>query len=253
MDSGITLFDELKAEPFTLAMSSGFFGFFAHAGMLDALIESGLSPARVVGSSAGALIGGCYAAGMGTEELCELLFGLSRPDFWDPGVGAGLLKGRKVDKLLREALPVHEMAELRVRFSCSAFRLSAGRTVVLDEGDLPTALRASAAFPGLFHPVRVDGRLHLDGGIGDRPAFAPLKPGERTLYHHLSMRQPWSLLGKRLQAPRRPGVIAVDLGELPKLSPFHLDDGPKAWQIARDRMLRALESPSDSVATGWPR
>jgi NTE family protein len=97
----IYLADELARAPFTLAMSSGFSGFFAHAGMLSALVEADLIPSRVVGSSAGALIGGCYSSGLSTPEIKELLAGLRREDFWDPRLGAGLLAGQHNTSCLR--------------------------------------------------------------------------------------------------------------------------------------------------------
>lgn len=223
-------------------MSSGFFGFFAHAGMLSALVESGLRPARVVGSSAGALIGGCHAAGLSTEEIREMLFGLSRSDFWDPRPGLGLLAGRRMDALLRRLLPVHTFEELSTPFACSVWRVRTRQTEILDGGDLPRALRASAALPGLFQPVKVMGNHYLDGGIADRPAFAPLDDGERTLYHHLASRSPWRRgAGSLLKAPSRPGTITLDLGELPRLGPFRLEEGAKTWRIAREKTLRRLQ------------
>jgi len=240
----MTLAHELARAPFTLAMSAGFFGFFAHAGMLSALLEAGLAPRRVVGSSAGALVAGCHAAGLSAGALRDLLFGLRRRDFWDPGLGAGLLIGRRVDGLLREALPVDRFEALAVPFACSAWRVRTRRTEVLVSGDLALAVRASAAFPGLFQPVRVAGRRYLDGGIADRPAFAPLAPGERTLHHHLASRSPWRRGGgARLLPPRRDGVITLDLGALPRLGPFRLERGRDAFHQARERTARALAGP----------
>ncbi|MBA2665329.1 MAG: patatin-like phospholipase family protein [Bradymonadaceae bacterium] len=248
------LADALASAPFTLCMSSGFFGFYAHAGMLSALIESDLRPARVVGSSAGALIGGCYATGLSTDALRELLVGLRRTDFWDPSPGAGLLSGRRMDALLREALPVHRFDELQTPFACSAWRVRTRQTEVLDKGDLPAAIRASAAFPGLFQPVRVAGGHYLDGGIADRPAFAPLAAGERTLYHHLASKSPWRRgEGTQMLAPSRADTITLDLGELPRLGPFRLEQGGQAMDLARERTLRALELPAKSQAAWLER
>src|SRR5687767_3005552 len=99
------LHDWLAAEPFALAMSSGFFSFFAHTGMLSSLTRSGLAPTLVAGSSAGALVGGAWAAGLPADVLERRLVALRRDDFWDPAPGAGLLAGRKFDRLLRELLP----------------------------------------------------------------------------------------------------------------------------------------------------
>ena len=64
-----TLREVLAEAPYGLALSSGFFGFFAHTGVLAALLDAGLVPARVSGSSAGALVGGLWAAGLEMVSL----------------------------------------------------------------------------------------------------------------------------------------------------------------------------------------
>jgi len=71
-----TLRDWLLEAPFSLGLSSGFFGFFAHAGFLSALEEEGLQPRAAWGSSAGALVGGAWAAGLSADEFSRVLFGL---------------------------------------------------------------------------------------------------------------------------------------------------------------------------------
>ncbi|MCA9643918.1 MAG: patatin-like phospholipase family protein, partial [Myxococcales bacterium] len=65
-------------------MSSGFFGFFAHAGVLRALERAELTPRAVSGSSAGALVTGLWAAGLGAEAIEDELMRLERDHFWDP-------------------------------------------------------------------------------------------------------------------------------------------------------------------------
>src|SRR5688572_5189569 len=99
----VTLGDHLAARPFALALSSGFFGFYAHAGMLLALEDAKLAPARVSGSSAGALVAGLWAAGMPPRAMADELLALERVDFWDPAPGIGLLRGelfrRRVERL----------------------------------------------------------------------------------------------------------------------------------------------------------
>ena len=95
----------LSDRPFTLQLSAGFFGFFAHVGFLKALEEAELSPTRIVGVSAGALAGGLWAAGLSAERLGQRLRDLRREQFWDPGLPlGGMLKGRRFEALLRELL-----------------------------------------------------------------------------------------------------------------------------------------------------
>jgi NTE family protein len=114
-----TLGEWLAEAPFGLVMSSGFFSFFAHTGVLQALASRGLSPAHVAGSSAGALVTGAFAAGLPPDELARVLTGLSRGDFWDPRPGAGLLAGQKFDAILRRILPVTSFERSAVAPRCA--------------------------------------------------------------------------------------------------------------------------------------
>jgi NTE family protein len=241
-----TLADHLAARPFSLALSSGFFGFYAHAGLVGALEEAGLAPAGLAGSSAGALVAGLWAAGVPAPELAAELLGLERSDFWDPGPGLGLLRGRLFQARVERLLPVPSFEGCRARLAVSAFDLGARRTVVLDRGELASALVASCAFPGLIQPVRRDGRLLSDGGIADRPGLAGLPPHpERVvLYHCLASRSPWRRPGSPALAPsRRSDTITVRIHGLPRANPFRLAAGRAALVAARDAARRALAAP----------
>lgn len=237
------LIDILEGEPFTLCMSSGFFGFYAHGGMLAALLESGLRPRRFVGSSAGALVGGCIAAGVSIDTLRETLFSMDRQAFWDPAWGAGILRGQRMDALLRKMLPVTDIEETETPWACSAWSVRTRETIVLEQGDLVHAIRASAAFPGMFQPVRIGEDWLLDGGIADRPGFATLQEGERTLYHHLSTRSPWRRKGELVHPAVDSTVTTLDLGAFRRLSPFSMSEGAAVWNEARERTYRALDAP----------
>lgn len=237
------LIDHLEEAPFTLCMSSGFFGFYTHGGMLSALLEVGLHPRRIVGSSAGALVGGCIASGVAIDTLREVLFSIDRQAFWDPAPGAGLLRGERMDALLREVLPVTSIENLPTPWACSVWSLRSRRTVVLDRGDAVRAIRASAAFPGMFQPVRIADDYFLDGGIADRPGFEGLAPQERTLYHHLSTRSPWRRKGQLTHPFVDEHTFILDLGAFRRLSPFSMSAGAAVFQEAKERTFRALESP----------
>ena len=223
--------DWLASAPFGLAMSSGFFGFYAHTGMMSALAMRGLAPTHVSGSSAGALVGGAYAAGASPDELATILRGLERAHFWDPSFGVGLLAGKKFDRLLREMLPTDSFDACRIPITISVFDILARKTAVLARGDLADAIRASCAVPAMFHPVWIDRRPYWDGGILDRPGVAGVPTG-RLLYHHLASR--W-------QRPRRPDLVTLVIEKLPQPSPFRLEAGRRALELAREATLRALD------------
>ena len=233
--------DWLDERPFALAMSSGFFSFFAHTGMLGTLTDRGLSPTHVAGSSAGALVGGAWAAGLETHALADRLMSLRREDFWDPAPGAGLLAGRKLDRVLREMLPVATMRACRVPIRISAFEIRARRTEVFDNIDLVHAIRASCAVPGLFHPVRIGTRAYWDGGILDRDGLAGIPHGDRVLFHHIASRSPWRFGPEVI--PRRADMVALVVDDLPRSGPFKLDAGRRALELAREATERALDAP----------
>lgn len=235
-----TLEDWLREAPFTLTLSAGFFGFFAHAGMVAALDERDIAPARLTGSSAGAMVAGAWASGVGGAALGETLFEITRDDFWDPGVGFGLLRGRRFRTLLENTLGCASFDECRAPVALSAWRIRTRETEVFADGDLASAIHASCCFPGLLQPVRRAGGLYLDGGIADRPALSGVTPGDRVLYHHLSSKSPWRV---KLEAPEVPGMTTLAIAGLPRLSPFDLSAGTAAFERAFRATQIALDSP----------
>jgi NTE family protein len=249
--------DALAAEPFTLVLSAGFFGFYAHVGLLCALEQTGVLPRRVVGTSAGAIAGGIWAAGVPLVDMVELLASMRRDHFWDPswsnlrandgdpGTPLGLLRGRKFDALLRSVLGgVERIEQCKTSFAAVTHDLRARRPCVHERGPLCTAIRASAALPVMFGPVRIDGRLHADGGISDRPGFSALTRDERALYHHLPHRSRWPRLSGNEAAERRTSttrtVLVID--DLPRVHPGALERGTLVLERARDHALRWLEA-----------
>jgi NTE family protein len=244
----VKLGEWLEAEPYTLAMSAGFFGFFAHAGVLFALEEAGLAPAAVSGSSAGALVTGLWAGGMAAPALADELMALERDDFWDLRPRLGLLGGAKFRARLERHLPVAGFAGCRVPATVSVFDLVAGRTRALREGDLAAAIHASCAFPLLFNPVWLDGRPLSDGGIGDRHGLFGVPPGARVLHHLLTSRSPWRRPGSpALRRARRANLACLEIAGLPRVGPFRLPAGRLAFERARDATRTALEQPIDGL------
>ena len=242
--TGKTLRDWLREAPFTLAMSSGFFGFFAHCGVLHALEEEGILPARAAGSSAGALITGAWAAGVEAARLRDELLSLHRKDFWDLGFGLGLLKGKLFQERLERLLPVHTFAECRIPLSLSLYDLRQRTTAIRQEGALIPAIQASCAFPFLFQPVRIEDGLFLDGGIADRPGLQGVPFEERIFFHHLASRSPWRRRqSPALRLPQRPHLAALILHNLPRVSPFRLERGQIAYERAYQAAHTALDQP----------
>lgn len=241
LEEKTTLADWLARAPFALTMSSGFFSFYAHTGFLTALEDAGLSPARISGSSAGALVGAAWAAGVDASRLAGELERLERRDFWDPGIGPGLLRGRLFRDRVEGLISARTFDACRVPVGVSVFDVAARETRVLDAGDVAPAICASCAVPVLFQPVRLGGRSYLDGGILDRPGLAGMPESEpRVLYHHIASRSPWRM---KLAMPSREGMLTLAIDGLPRAGPFRLHEGRRAYRAAREATRRALERP----------
>lgn len=238
----VTLREWLSERPFSLAMSSGFFGFFAHTGVLTALEEASIRPSRVSGSSAGALVSGLWAAGVDAETLRDELLDLRRQDFWDPAPGLGVLRGKLFRSLLDELLPVRSFGSCRVPLTVTVFDVYSRSSRVVSEGELAPAIQASCTLPVLFQPLWHEGRPLLDGGILDRPGLLGVPAGERVLYHHLSSRSPWRR-HESLAIPRRPEMTSLVLDDLPRVGPFKLELGERAFESAWRHARRALDRP----------
>ena len=230
----MTLRDWLREGPFALAMSSGFFGFFAHCGVLTVLEDEGLLPTRLSGSSAGALVTGAWASGLDAVRLRDELMVLERAHFWDPRLGLGLLAGRLFRDKLDALLPTRDFTRCRAPVAISIYELLRLRTRVAEIGDLSAAIHASCALPGLFHPVWIDGAPFIDGGVADLPGLAGIAVGSRVLHHGLG----------RGRARPRPGLAALRIDGLPRVGPFRLHQGARAFDHARRATQHALQEPA---------
>lgn len=239
-----TLSAWLAEGPYALALSSGYFGFYAHAGLALALEGAVPRPGRIAGSSAGALVGGLWAAGLATEAIRDTLLGLERRDFWDPAPGLGLLRGALFERLLAGLLPVARFEDCPTPLAVSTFDALRLSTRVLSAGALAPAIRASCSLPLLFQPAWLEGRPCWDGGVLDRPGLAGLPPEGRILHHHLASRSPWRRRASpALVPPQRAGLVSLVIHGLPRAGPTRLHLGRRALLLARAAAARALEQP----------
>jgi len=244
LEQADTLRAWLQRKPFALGLSSGFFGFFAHAGLVTVLEDEHLLPDRLSGSSAGALVAGFWAAGLPAARITEELLAMRRRDFWDPWPGAGLLRGRRFRRRLESLLPVERFEQCRWPLAVSTYDLLARRVRVLDSGPLAAGLHASCAVPLLFQPAWIGRRPCVDGGVRDRHGLAGMPEGARLFYHHLASRSPWrSPDSPALRLPARPGTVSLVIDDLPRSGPFRLDEGPRIHRLASTAARCALDRP----------
>jgi NTE family protein len=164
-----------------LALGGGAARGFAHIGVLEVLEEAGIAIHRIAGCSSGAIVGALLAAGISAHQQHELVRDLrwNTISTWSllprrlsslslsmKGFPLGLLDLDKLIVWLQEAMgPVTHFDELQMPFAAVATDIVTGELVVMNEGEVGPAVRASCSVPGLFTPYRRDERLLVDGGV----------------------------------------------------------------------------------------
>lgn len=168
----------------------------AEVGVLKVLEETGIKPDFIVGTSIGSIVGGLYAAGYSAAEL-ETMFQTqewltlltdrnstyaSEPYKTINGVtyifgfpvydrqegGLGMMKGHRIEHMLDSMVNAkgsRDFAQLKIPFRCVATDIRSGKEVILHEGQLARAMRASMAIPGVFKPVEINEQRLVDGGM----------------------------------------------------------------------------------------
>lgn len=206
---------------------------YGHIGVLRVFERHGLKPDLVVGTSAGSLVGAVWAAGMSVAEIERYGERMSQNmmrDWVFPKLG--LFGGGAVRRFVDGRVGARMIESLPMRFAAVATDLRTGELVILDRGDLGTAVQASSSAPGLLEPVRIGSRTLVDGNLvapvpveaarrlGARrviavdvsfpPAQADLNDPFDALY------QGFSILTRKLALEERATADVVIAPELPK-------------------------------------
>lgn len=150
-----------------LVLSGGGALGMAHVGVLKALIENGISPNIVVGTSIGSLVGGVYSAGVPLENIEKEALSISTKQLFDVNLNVqGLLSGKSAIKLIKNILGQDYMIEdLKVKYGAVAVDIMAAKEELFTSGSLLDAIRASISVPGVFIPHKIGEKYYVDGGI----------------------------------------------------------------------------------------
>lgn len=204
----------------------------AEAGMLHALLEAGIVPELICGTSIGAINGAAIAAdptASGALRLLELWDGLAADD-----VLGGSLIGRIVEVVrsgtalhnteplraqLTERLPVKSFEELAVPFECVAANIERAQEHWFTSGNLVDAVLASCALPGVFPPIRINDEHFFDGGlVNSIPISRAVHKGADTIWVlHVGR------IEEVLKPPRSPWQVGFVSFEIARRHRFHTD------------------------------
>lgn len=154
-----------------LALGSGGARGFCHIGVLGVLAENNIPIDFVSGCSMGAIVGGCYCAGVPLEKLRTIAEKITQMVVMDINVSVknfGLIKGRRAVNVIKPLVGEKTIEECEIPFRATATDLRSGQLKVFDTGKLITALRASMSIPVAFHAVATGKEVLVDGGVLER-------------------------------------------------------------------------------------
>jgi NTE family protein len=157
----------VRAPPrIALVLGGGAARGFAHVGVIKALEAAGINPEIVVGTSAGSLVGALYAGGYNGFELQRLALAMDESAVSDWSLpDRGVIKGEALQNYVNTTLAHRPIEKLPKALAIVATDLQSGEAFVFRAGNTGLAVRASSSFPGVFQPVRIDGRDYVDGGL----------------------------------------------------------------------------------------
>lgn len=149
-----------------LALSGGGVRGVAHAGVIKALQEHDIDINQIAGTSAGALVGALYAKGIDMKEIFNFF---EKSNLFDPRKlafkQAGFINSSVFIDHLASYIPENSFDSLEIPLTVTATDLNAGKLKIFKAGELYLPILASAAFPGIFTPVEMEGNIYVDGGV----------------------------------------------------------------------------------------
>ncbi len=171
--------DLSKRKTVGIALGGGVVRGFAHLGVLSALIEAGIPIDFIAGTSAGSVVGASFCAGKSISEIKDFSESLH---WWSIGSlvwpRRGFISFMKLERRLADWLGDPTFADLKLPFAAVAADMENGEPVVLHQGRVAPAVRASSSVPGLIVPAVIDGRMLGDGSLVDTvPANVVRKMG----------------------------------------------------------------------------
>ena len=169
-------------------MGGGFARGMSHIGVLKVLEQERIPIDYVAGTSVGAVIGAAYCGGLSATELADVATQVRFKDFARWTISRfGFCSNDRMNGFLDRLLRVHTFEKLRLPLAVTATDFTTGQGVVFKSGSLIDAVRASCAYPGMFLPVNLDGKLYVDGMLGYPVPAKPLREmgADRVIAVHL--------------------------------------------------------------------
>jgi len=241
----------------TLVLGGGSARGIAHIGVLKVLEREKIRIDKVVGTSMGALVGAAYALGIPVERMEEKALKFSVNRLLDPVLPKmGLLAGNRLEAAIKDIIEERGFEDCKIPLSIVATDIETNEEMVYRKGGLSSIIRASCSWPGVFNPVRIDGRLLVDGGIKnsvptkiartlDPDFMIAVDVGFCVRYGKIEnifqmILQSFQIMGhelNRYQANEADVVIEVDLGDLDQT----------AFHRSREAIMKGTEAAESKI------
>jgi len=172
-----------------IALGGGFARGLAHVGVLKVFEEEGIPISFIAGTSVGSVIGAAYCSGISAKELEEIASLVRFKHFARWTISRyGIASNDRMTGFLKKIVKARTFEELRIPLAVTATDFVTGDGVVFRSGDLIDPVRASCAYPGMFLPVNIKGRLLIDGLLAHAVPTVPLREmgADRVLGVYLS-------------------------------------------------------------------
>ncbi|MDP2158696.1 MAG: patatin-like phospholipase family protein [Nitrospirota bacterium] len=155
-----------KPATIALVLGAGASRGFAHIGVLKVLEANKVPVHMVIGTSAGSFVGSLYAYGFTSFQLQKIAHSLDKNEIIDLTVpDNGFVKGERLEEYINAMVKNTPIEKMRIPFYAVAANIQNGQEAVFSRGNTGTAVRASCSIPGIFRPVKIDGKMYVDGGV----------------------------------------------------------------------------------------
>lgn len=234
----------------------------AHIGVIKVLEREGIPVGAVVGTSMGALIGAAYALGIPIGEMEERALKFTSNMLMDWTMPKmGLLGGERLEAVIKDIIGHRTFKDCRIPLHIVTTDIEKGEELVHSDGNLTKIIRASCSWPGIFNPIKMDGRLLVDGGIKNSVPTKMAKEidgpdymiavdvgfcvrRDRIMNIFQMIIQSFQIMGHELncyQAMEADTVIDVDLGDLDQVAFNRAREAIAKGELAAESKIKSIK------------
>lgn len=242
-----------------IVLSGGGIRGIAHLGILKAFMNAGIKFSQVSGTSAGAIAGSFYAAGIDPEEGLNIFMKTRLLKFIRPVFGGlGLINIENTREILKDYFPHDKIEDLKIPLTICATNFSEGSLSYFTEGPLIQAILASSCIPGIFKPIIINNHMYVDGGILNNFPVEPLldncdyiigsscnhlKPVDKiSRISHLMQRAGIMSINHDMERKAKFCNLLIEPKGMGEISTFDMKKAESIYWIAHEEALRAIKN-----------